>query len=304
MQVIKYLTIFFSLLFSLNIFAEKDISIARNALTCTEDHNLGRYYSLRIQIEQIKDTHSNIYLVYNLAKVSLCLGETQEGIENLHKASNAGHIPSTLLLGTYHQLNLSFSAAEKTYNLINLDQAIHYFTKGVQMITSLSNYPEGTTNDMAYIESISYPSYYLFVQLPFLHFKKFAIAMDNIIENKPEVSNTILGILDKIRETSSLCLKRPALSVWQNTKQVVYDAQQIRCTIAFDFAKAVYPLEQERIQIAQNCQVPLTECDEHKKAINKIYQKAIKLQRQVQLAPRIPWSNVEYQQTKLPQSSL
>ena len=50
----------------------------------------------------------NIHLVYNLAKVTLCLGETEEGIDHLQKASDNGHIPATSLLGDYYKTDYTF----------------------------------------------------------------------------------------------------------------------------------------------------------------------------------------------------
>ena len=263
MQLVKHLIILFSFLFSFNVFAVRDLLITKDALTCDDSHTKERYSSLHTLIEQISDTHLNAHLMYNLAKVSLCLNKDAEGIEHLHRASDAGHILATLLIGIYHKFNQTFSSVEKVNSLKNLNQAIHYFTKGAQLITSLSNYPRESSNDMEYIESESYPSYHLFAQLPFLHFKKYTIALDDSMTNKEtKISNTTLEILDKIIETSSLCLKRKALSVWREARDIIYNAQQMRCTASLNFAKAAYPLEQQRIQISQNCITPLKACNE------------------------------------------
>ena len=291
------LIIFFSLSFSFNAFAQNTMT-SKDILTCGDNHTPERYHSLHALIENSQD-NINVHLVYNLAKVSLCLNNDQEGLEYLHQASDAGHILATLLLGIYYRYNQTFSSTEKTTDLTKLDKAIQYFTKGMQLITSLPGYPKGSTIDMEYIESVSYTSYHLFAQLPFLHFKKFAITMDDIFNNKEtKYSGTLLDTLDKTIETSSICVERPALDVWSKTKDTIYIAQQLRCKAMLHFAKAAYPLEQQRIKIAADCTTSLNICSEHQEIVTKIYQLAKEMHHQIQFAPFIPWSNPEYQQVK------
>ena len=263
--------------FSVNAFAVGD------ALGCNSNHTLERYNKLHKLIKN----DSDVALVYNLAKTTLCLGKKNEGMSHLQKASDLGHIVATYLLGVYYEKNRTFSFSEITNGFENLNNAIHYYKKAAQMIESLSSYPRGASEDMEHIESRSYISYYVFRNLPGLYFDGYAIAIENIAKGG-EISYTdTLEVLNNIRITAIMCVERPSLSVWKSKRNIIYQAQQIKCEALLRFAEAVYPLEQQRIQIAQNCQASISECSEHQKLLNQIYALAENMFSQMKSAPKI-----------------
>ena len=271
---IKYITLFVSLLFSLNSFAVGDVG---DILRCNERHTWERYHNLHRLIKERTNFDKN-NLVHNLAKTSLCLGEAEEGMDHLQTASDLGHIPAILLLGTYYRQNQTFSSSEVTNNLEDLNKAIYYHKRGISMIEELPNYPEGSTNT-DYVEYRGLTSVYLFIGLPALYFRGYAIAIGNMMkgnkeeknDNKEEVFyNDTLTVLSKIGEAATNCLERPALDIWKEKKEIVYEDQQTKCSAYLEFVEAAYSVEQQRLEADKNCQVPLKECAEHKKIFDKL----------------------------------
>ena len=283
---IKYIILFVSLLFSLNSFAVSDIDASNvdiskdNILSCDDYHTWREYHRLHKIIKK------NLNELYNLAKVSLCLGEAEEGMDHLQKASDKGHIAATLALSDYYKRNQTFSSTEETNNLENLNKAIYYHKRGISMIEELPNYPKGASDDMEYIEYHGPTSVYLFTGLPFLYLRMYMAALENMINgHKEEVFyNDTLTVLSKMGEAAINCLERPALDVWKEKKEIIYESQQLECSVYLELAEAVYILEQQRIEADQNCQVPLKECAEHKKVVDKMYQVGKDLQPQLTLA--------------------
>ncbi len=275
---IKYLALCFALLFPLNAFSVGDL------LGCNSSDTLERYNKLHKLIKN----DSNIALVYNLAITSLCLGKTNEGMSHLQRASDSGHIVATYLLGLYYKKNHTFDSAESVEGIENLNNAIHYYTKAAQIIESLTNYPEGATEDMMYIESTVYTSYYVFRNLPDLYFKGYSFAIRDIVNGSTRVSYTdTLDVLNNMRTTAIMCVERPSLSVWKSKRDIIYQAQQIKCEALLRFAEAVYPLEQQRLQIAQNCAIPPSKCSEHKAIVGQIGQLVGNMFNQIRSAPKI-----------------
>lgn len=158
------------------------------------------------------------------------------------------------------------------------------------MINSVPDYPKGSTDDMEYIERTSLTSLYLFSGLPFLYFRGYAIAITNAVDNNGEKEtfyNDTLEVLNKMEEAANRCLARPALAVWEEKQETIYQAQQIQCSAYLNFAEEVYFLEQQRLEIDQNCTVPLKECAEHQEIFNKIRQLASDMFDQIDSAPAI-----------------
>ncbi len=281
--LIKCLTVLVSLLFSLNVLAVGDL------LSCNSSHTWKSYHELHEWMKNnASDIDSKIYMVYSLAKVSLCLGETDEGIAHLQRASDLRHIPATYLLSIYYNYNKTFHSSEQTNSLENLNKAIYYYEKGVQMIEATSNYPEGSTDDMVYIESKSHTSFYLLTNLPFMYFDGYNITIYNIINDTKETFyDDTLEVLTKMGEAATHCLNRPALAVWKEKQETIYQAQQIKCSAYLTFAEEAYHLEQQRLEADQNCTVPLKECTEHQEIVNKIVQLMNHMSDEINLAPKI-----------------
>ena len=275
---VKVFVLSFGFLFSLNAFSVGDL------ISCTSDDNLNEYNELH----QLIKKSSNIALVYNLAITSLCLGKTNEGMSHLQKASDSGHIAATYLLALYYEHNQTFDSSKFRSNVQDLNNAIHYYTKAAQRIGSLKNYPKGATADMEYIESVDYTSYLIFKNLPDLYLTGYFLAIEDITNNNTEVFYTdTLDVLSNIRATAIMCVERPSLSVWKGKRDMIYKAQQIKCEALLRFAEAVYPLEQQRIQIAQHCRVPSNKCTEHQEIVAQIDQFIDRMFNQMNSAPRI-----------------
>ena len=177
---------------------------------CGSHNNLEGYNELH---ELIKTNPDNIGLFHSLAITSLCLNKKDEGLAHLQTASDKGHIVATLLLGSYYEHNRTFDSSEYFSNIQDLNNAIHYYRKASDLIVADSNYPEGTTDDMPYIESVSFTSYQVFRGLPGLYTSGYLTALEDT-ENGGEVTySDTLAVLHNVNKTASLCVKRPALYV-------------------------------------------------------------------------------------------
>lgn len=265
-------------LFSLNAFSAGDL------IHCGSLNNLKGYNTLHELIKNDSDSA----LVYSLAITSLCLGKEAEGMSHLQKASDSGHISATKVLGDYYEHSRTFNSAEYTDNLENLNHAIHYYTKAAQLIEALSNYPKGATDDMEYIESETYSSYDVFTDLPGLYWTGYAFAIESITEGNERISYAdTLEVLNNLRITAIQCLERPSLSVWKGKREIIYQAQQIECEAYLRFAEAVFPLEQQRIQVSLNCVAHPSKCSEHQELIDKIDQLIDTMFYRINSAPQV-----------------
>ncbi len=284
MQLIKHLTILLSFLFSLNVIAAGDL------VTCKKNDSLESYSDLYQKIEKTADITNNIDLVYNLARTALCVDRDPEGMMFLQRAIDNGHIPATYLLGIYYRYNQTFYSSEYSNNLENIDTAIRYYTKAMQMIEDLPDYPKGTTGDIGHIEHTEHISYHLFTGVPFLYFRGYFITFDTIINDntlyKSNYTDT-LEILYKMKNSAKQCLNRPALDVWQEERSMLYASQQLKCNTFLKFAETAYPLEKQRIQTAQSCQEPLKKCYEHQEIVNKINESAKEMFQQIMPIPKV-----------------
>lgn len=253
MQLVKYLIIFSSVLFSLSVIA------AEGVFDCNDQHLLQRHKDLH----QSKKEKIDTVLWYSLAHTSLCLGKITEGMIHLRRASDLGHIVATHLLSIYHEKNHTLNPAEKTKNLENLSQAIFFATKAVQLIELAPHYPEGTTSDMPDIEHKLHTSFYIFTRLPMLHFGQYTFTLKQIMRHNKDVAyNATSDILNKINETAEACVNRPALSIWKEKSKTIYKVQQTICNSLLTFVEKTYPLDKQRIQIHKNCTDPVTKCTE------------------------------------------
>ena len=73
--------------------------------------------------------------------------------------------------------------------------------------------------------------------------------------------------LENMKQSSERCLARPSLPVWKEKQEHTYQVMQVRCKTMRDFSIQVYPLEQERIRIAEECVDSLKDCSEHNKVV-------------------------------------
>ncbi len=285
MQLIKYLTTIFIFLFSYSGLATNHIPF------CDSSHTKERYNEL----QQLIKKDSNIDHIYHLAQVSFCLGEEEEGVAYLQKAADANHIVANFLLGIYYKNNHSFNPANAKSNTdsANWDKTINYYTKTAELIESLPNYPEESSEETKLMESTDHVSYWLFTQLPALYLDKYLFITVNSapITNKEKVTDT-LDVLNKVKESATQCLNRPALSIWQKDKEDIYKKQQMVCNALLNTVKMIYPLEQHRIQAGKNCIVPLNKCSEYNGTLHKILQLIIQFSPQMITQSVTPQSEI------------
>lgn len=234
-----------------------------NTFNCSVETNTLEHYN-KILEAQKNNLKPNVR--YSLGFIAICIGMYSDGLEHIHRASEGGHVAATQVLGLYYDKNQAFDD-KKRANLKNTYEAIVYYRKAADQIEAIPSYPTGTTEDMEYIEYASMISYRVFTRLPALYFNIYFTMMKSIAQNGVSYSNT-LEILQKMGDVATRCLRRLALAVWKEKKERVYRTQQIECRAYLDFVKVTYPLEDERIGIANNCTVNVTKCKEHKEILN------------------------------------
>lgn len=261
--------------FSLNAFS------VGNAIKCTSENNLQAYNRLH----KLKKGSSDSGIYYSLAITSLCIGKEAEGMSHLQKASDMGHVGATYLLGVYYNTNKTFDLSKNADSPENWNAAVHYYEKAAATIEGISNYPDEV---MEFHERVSQTSYYVFTNLLTIYFNGYSVAVGEILNSVERMSYIdTLEVLQKLRNTAIRCLERPALSAWKEKKALVYESQQIRCLASLNFVEAVFPLEQQRIQVAQNCRVvPLSGCSEHQQVVNEIGKLVNKMFKEKDSAPK------------------
>ena len=265
MKTIKYLTTIFIFLISYNALATHHLPF------CNSDHTIEKYNQL---YQSFLEENISIDDIYHLGVTSLCLENTHKGLIYLQKAADANHIIANFLLGTYYRNNRSFNPANLKHNadLENWDKTIAYYTTATQIIASFPNYPEGINDEIISTESSNHLSYWLFTQLPAVHLDKYLIIIHLMAKNDKERATGTLDILTKMVESAAHCLNRPGLDIWKENKENMYKRQKIICDNLQTAAKRIYPLEQQRIKIAQSCTKPLNKCSKYNKHLNIIMQ--------------------------------
>ena len=242
---------------------------AVDLVKCGSSDLLEKYNQTKIKIQ----TRQKLFYVYNLGVVSLCLGKEDEGLANLQRASDSGHIGATHLLGVYFMANESFDSSQRLRinNQDSFDSAVHYFTTSAQMIESLDNYPGGTTLDMPELEDKVYTSYHIFATIPELYYYGYDKSLKDIVNSQERLFYAdTLDVLDKMRGSAERCSQRPSLSAWYEKEEEVYQVQQIRCGAYLNYARAVLPLEVQRIQVAERCEGPLGGCSAHQEIVAEV----------------------------------
>ena len=251
-----------------------------NTIQCIDTHTV-EFYNRILEKNKNNLTPSTRY---TLGTTAICIGRYSDGLNHLRIASERGHVVATTALGDYYNKNQSFDNNQSA-NLENTYKAISYYEKAADQIEAISSYPEGSSIEyISFHEYRDTTSYYVFTALPLLYFNVYSIVVGKIMEDNTFHADTI-GILQELGDAAIRCLKRPALSVWKEKKSLVYKAQQIQCQANLNFVEAAYPLENERIQIANNCKVSLAQCEQHQKKIEQLIEEAQVLFRELEKAP-------------------
>ncbi len=259
-----------------------------NTIQCSDTHTLENYNTvLALQKNNLKPA-----LRYALGITAICIGRYNEGLNHMRIASEEGHAVATAILGQYYDNNQTFDINQST-NLEITYKSIAYYEKAADQIEAISPYPEGSPIEtLSLHEYRSMISYRVFAKLPALYFDVYSKVLQEIMENSAFHADTI-DILQKLEDAAIRCLKRPALSAWEDKKELVYKAQQMECQAFLNFVEAAYPLEDERIQIGNNCKVSLDQCEPHQKKIEQIIKKAQILFKEIEKAPSWISTNVE-----------
>ncbi len=274
-KVITVGILILSFFFSLNSYG------VVNTIQCIDTHTVEFYNS----VLEIQKNNLTPRIRYTLGTTAICIGRYSEGLNHLRMASEEGNVVATKVLGSYYDKNQSFDNNQEA-NLENTYKAIAYYEKAADQIEAISPYPEGSS--IKYISFHEYrdtTSYYVFTRLPALYFNLYSEITGKIIENNDFHSDDTIDILQELGDAAIRCLKRPALSVWEDKKALVYKAQQIECQALLSFVEAAYPLENERIQIASSCKVSLAQCEQHQEKIEQIRNKVQILFRELEKAP-------------------
>lgn len=249
---LKYLTVIFGFLFSLNVFA------VGNLINCSLASQVGYDQSHKL----VKKYLNDVSLVYDLGIEALCLGKIQEGMAHLQKASGMGHVAASRVVGLYYKTDGTFNSSNGlTKNQKNYDATIYYYGKAAEQIEKASNYPDDIVG-MLNIEGQTLTSAKVFVNLPYLYYEGYGRALGNILKTGVSYSDT-LAVLTKMQDSAERCLRRPSLSVWKEKREVMGHSLKVRCRAQKDFAKRAFILEQKRIAEAKNCSVPLNKCVKH-----------------------------------------
>ena len=154
----------------------------------------------------------------------------------------------------------------------NLSNAIHYYKKTAQMIEP--NYSKVAPDNMfwGFMEKMSLASYNIIRNVLHSYFILYSLALDSNIDGN--IDGDIIDtedVLSNIRTTAIQCLESPFLSDRDRFYRTHYRIQQDECVVFLRFVEAVYPLEQQRIQMVQNCPAPLSKQCAKRKILNQIF---------------------------------
>ncbi len=249
-----------------------------NTLKCDSSVNTLQHYNAVLEAQRNNLTPDTRYI---LGFTAICIGMYDDGLKHMRSASEGGYVAATRVLGSYYDKNQSFDDV-KTANMENAYTAITYYERAADQIETTSSYPEG--EDVEYLEYVGTVSYRVFTRLPALHFNIYFDIMKDIATNGTFHSNT-LEILQKMGDAATNCVNRPALDVWKEKKERVYRTQQIECQAYLDFVETIYPLENERLQIADSCSVNVTNCNKHKEILNPMGKAVKTLFRELKKSP-------------------
>ena len=214
---------------------------------------------------------NNVHVIYAIAFSALCLGKREEGIPFLKRASDGGHSEASFLMAKYYETDKTLDNSQKTTkDPENFNAALFYYERAAKQIESNPHYPEDNDRRSSIPdgEANNHYSARVFTQILTVYVNGYRNALIDII-NSVERTQYVdtLEVLKKIGRSAERCLERPSLSIWKRSG--VYRAMQVRCQASLDFVEQVYTLEQERIEIAKDCSVPVKECSEHKDIVVK-----------------------------------
>ena len=259
-KTVSIFVVLFGFIFSLSAFGT-----VGSIVQCDGD-DLKDYNEIR---EYLKKNPKDVMMIYSLGVNALCIGRMEEAIDHIENASSGGHIAASHIMALYHKTDGTFDNSQLTMDPQNFSDMIHYYEEAAKQIEAASNYPEGVTEDMPYLEEHSRTSAKVFVSLPDSYYNGYGMALGAVLEGKANYVDTT-EVLRRMRDAADRCLARPSLSVWNGNKKAITNAVRVRCQAMFDFADDALGLEQTRISVARQCSVPPSECSEHKGVISDL----------------------------------
>ncbi len=260
-------------------------SFAVNLIAC-EGKDLQEYNEYKPVYE---NNPGNVRKIYNMGVRAICVNKMQEGMTLLERSADGGHVQANYFMGVYYQRDKSFDTSKpETEDSENFNAMLFYFNRAADLIESNPQYPEGTYEDMPYLEKVNHISAKVFVALPNFYFNGYTYSIGKILGSaeKTEYTDT-LEVLSKMRDSAERCLRRPALSVWKHKQREIGHAMQVRCGATRDFALDALPLEKERLSTARQCTAPLKECPEHQKIIDTLISLVNTMQEQLNSVPSL-----------------
>ncbi len=242
-------------LFSLNVFAEM------NFFTC-HDMTQQSYDEYKLVYE---DDPGNVRKTYSMSVKAICVGKMAEGMTLLERSSAGGHVVGSFYMAVYYKTDKTFDTNRgTTRDPENFNASLFYYKRAVAQIESNPSYPEGTYKNIPYMEEHNQISVRAFTMVPMMYYRGYSNAIKDILGNVDRVVYIdTLEALENMKQSSEQCLARPSLPVWKEKQKHAYQVMQVRCQAMRDFSIQVYPLEQERIGIAEECVDSLKDCSEH-----------------------------------------
>ena len=206
---------------------------------------------------------------YNWALCQLHYGELRDGIATLKEAADdMGDLHAAVVLAKYYiSDNYKLSDGKTTGNKANLQEAIDYRKQALRAIRSQKNYPfDDLTGDNAMIERESHIYLNTAGGLTSAYVREFGLRiMDHLngITKTKDIGKSTIESLQNAKAAADDCLAIPyKRDVWSRS---VYNKSMDFCREKKRIAKALLPLEEERIEIASSqCQnIRLSECPAH-----------------------------------------
>ena len=246
---------FAMVLFSLSVFAEM------NFFTC-HDVTQQSYDEYKLVYQ---DDPGNVKKIYSMSIEAICLGKMAEGMTLLERSSDGGHVEGSFYMAVYYETDKTFdNNGNITSDPENFNSALFYYKRAVAQIEANPNYPEDTYSNIPYLEEHNQTSVQAFTMVPTMYFQGYINAVNDMLNNVDRVVYIdTLESLERMKQSSEQCLARPSLSVWKEKQRHAYQVMQVRCQAMWDFSTQIYPLEQERMEIAEECVGSLEDCPKH-----------------------------------------
>ena len=246
---------------------------ATGAIRCSQEKDLDQS---KIYQESLEIEPDNVSYMYHLGRAKFCLGDLETGAHWMGKAASNGHIYATYLMGVYYKTNKTIDPLliEK-HHIKNYTAMMFYFQKTATLIENSQHYPYNTHLDTYKAERDTHISFFVFTYLPALYFSGYYASMKNVLpalnnQNRLVLHKDSLQTLQKVLLASLRCLKRPILTIWKKQNKKFSNIMQKNCTITKNFAQEVYPLEQERLQKAKECDINIQHCSAYRNLTQQI----------------------------------